>query len=91
MIVWEDDDLGCIQEAKQLSIVLQEKFHYEVRQFLIPSERPQPSLSRAISDFLYQYGSPGNLALIYYGGHGDPDLDGEKDAVWAALDTFPFV
>ena len=91
MLVWEDDDLGCIQEAKQLSIILQEKFHYEVCQFLIPSERPQPSLSRAISDFLYQYGSLGNLALIYYGGHGDPDLDGEKDAVWAALDTFFFL
>ena len=91
MLAWEDDDLGCIQEVKQLSCVLQEKFHYEVRQFLIPSDRPQPSLSRAISDFLYQYGSPGNLALIYYGGHGDPDLDGEKEAVWAASDTFSFV
>lgn len=84
MLVWEDDDLGCAEEVKQLSIVLEEKFHYKVRQFLIPSERPQPSLSRAMSDFLYHYGSPGNLALIYYGGHGDPDLEGEKDAVWAA-------
>lgn len=84
MLVWEDDDLGCIKEVRQLSILLEEKFHYQVRQFLIPSERPQSSLSRAISDFLYHYGSPGNLALIYYGGHGDPDLEGERDAVWAA-------
>ncbi len=84
MLLWEEDDLDCIREVRQFSLLLEERFHYKVRQFLIPSDRPQTSLNRAISDFLYSYGSRGNLILIYYGGHGDPDLEGEREAVWAA-------
>ena len=84
MLVWQDDDLGCINEVRELSVILEQVFHYTVRQFLIPSERSQASLGRAVSDFLYDHGSCGNLVLIYYGGHGDPDLEGGKEAVWAA-------
>lgn len=84
LLVWQDDDLGCLSEAKQFSALLETDFCYSVREFLIPSDRPQASLNRAISDFLYSNGSHGNLVLIYYAGHGDPDLDGERDAVWAA-------
>lgn len=84
MLLWEDDDLGCIEEVKQLSAIFRETFHYTVRQFLIPTERPQSSLCRVVSDFIYEFGSSGNLVLVYYGGHGDPDLNGDREAVWAA-------
>lgn len=84
MLSWEDDDLDCIEEIKQLSTTLRKHFQYTIRQFMIPTQRSQASLFRAISDFLYNFGSSGNLVLIYYGGHGDPDLSGERDAVWAA-------
>lgn len=84
MLLWQDDDLGCLAEVKQFSSLLETDFRYSVRQFLIPSDRPHASLNRAVSDFLYSNGSYGNLVLIYYAGHGDPDLEGERDAVWAA-------
>ena len=84
ILLWEDDDLNCMKEVKLLSAMFKDRFHYEVRQFLIPSERPQDSLNRAISDFVYTFGAKDNLLLVYYAGHGDPDLEGDREAVWAA-------
>ncbi|KAL8754111.1 MAG: hypothetical protein Q9199_004578 [Rusavskia elegans] len=87
MLLWQDDDLGCLAEVKQFSASLQSHFGYKVQLFFIPSIRPEASLCRAISDFLYDYGSSGNLVMLFYAGHGDPDLGGERQAVWAALKT----
>ena len=84
ILLWQDDDLGCLIEANQFSAFLKLHFNYQVQLFFIPSNRPETSLSRAISDFLYDHGSLGNLVLLYYTGHGDPDLEGDRQAVWAA-------
>ena len=84
MLLWQDDDLGCLAEVQQFSAILRTDFGYRVQLFSIPTDRPQDSLNRAVSDFLYRYGAFGNLILIYYAGHGDPDLGGERQAVWAA-------
>jgi hypothetical protein len=81
---WEEDDLGVIREIRQLSTLFRELLNFEFRRFIIPSERSQAILSRAISDFVYEFGGEGNLIIIYYGGHGDPDLDGDRQSVWAA-------
>ena len=84
MLLWEDDDLNCIQEVKQFSTLLDKKFRFNVRQFLIPSSRPQDALNKAVGEFLYSFGTHDCLIVVYYAGHGDPDLDGDREAIWAA-------
>ena len=58
--------------------------NFSVHQFLIPSEKSQACLSRAVLEFTYSYGSCGSLILVYDAGHGDPALDGDRQAAWAA-------
>lgn len=84
MLLWQEDDLGCLAEAQQFFALLHSHFGYQVQMFFIPSDRSEASLGRAVTEFLFKYASCGNLVLLYYTGHGDPDLGGDRQAVWAA-------
>ncbi|KAL4917859.1 hypothetical protein BDW62DRAFT_201412 [Aspergillus aurantiobrunneus] len=81
---WEEDDLGVIQEIRQLKTLFNDLLNFEFREYAIPSDRPQAALFCVLADFVLKFGEKGNLIVIYYGGHGDPDLDGDKQSVWAA-------
>lgn len=87
IIYWQDsDDVGFENEARSLGNLFADDFHYEVEYFMIPSLAPYLSLDNKISSFLTKHGQRDCLAIIHYGGHGDPDDedDCEKLAVWAA-------
>ena len=57
-------------QVDALRALLTNKFNFETYEFKIPSKEWQTYFVKAVADFLYDYDSPNNLAIIYYGGHG---------------------
>ena len=53
-----------------LRALLTNEFNFETHEFKIPSKEWQTGFAKAVADFTYNYDSPNNLAVIYYGGHG---------------------
>ena len=84
LLFWADDDLGVLREVLDVTAMFRDVFHYDVIQFVIPSERSEASLSREINSFVYEYGLEDSLLIIYYSGHADPDRDGNQESIWAA-------
>lgn len=84
VMFWQDDDLGVFEEIKQLSSLFSNVYNFTVRQFVIPSYRAEAALTRGVGDFVYEFGGDDSLIILYYGGHGDPDRNGDKQSVWAA-------
>ena len=85
LISWEDDDTGSATEIKQLQTLFQDSFNYAVDSYVIPSTKSQQLLNLKISSFSYRFGSPDNLLVIYYGGHGGPRTGRSKSpCTWAA-------
>lgn len=81
---WQEDDLGVIQEIRQLKTLFRDVLNFDFCEYAIPSDRPQAALSVVLAEFILNFGGKGNLIVVYYGGHGDPDFDGDKQSVWAA-------
>ncbi|KAI9786492.1 MAG: hypothetical protein M1839_006952 [Geoglossum umbratile] len=70
-ITWEDDDLGCVKkEVPRLQRLLADRFKFSTSSYRIPSQRSEASLQLEAAKFVLEHGSPDNLAIIYYGGHG---------------------
>lgn len=69
LISWQADDLRAWStEIQRLEAIFQEKYHYEVQHYHIPSEKPVTGLNRKVAEFAYEYDGPNNLAIVYYGG-----------------------
>ena len=75
---WQDDDLGVLEEIKRLSSVFSNLYKFIVRQFVIPSYGADAALTRGVGDFVYEFGGEDSLIILYYGGHDDPDRNGDK-------------
>jgi len=73
LIYWQANDLGFQTEVSVLQKFLANEYNVHNTVFAIPSERSEQALRKALSDFSYERALPGTLALLYYGGHGDPD------------------
>ena len=84
LLSWKEDTLGVQDEIRRVSIMFREVFAYNVQEYLIPSVNPEISLATEIHSLVERHGGEDSLIIIYYGGHGDPDLDGERQAIWAA-------
>jgi len=89
ILYWLDDDFNpsCAKEAEKVVELFKKDFQYETQVFPIPSLNAQSALEQTVSTFKY-HNEPksyleSNLLIVYYSGHGDPDIDREK-AVWAA-------
>ncbi len=83
LLYWQENDLGVETEVSMLQRFLAADYKFNTTTFAIPSERPEQALRKAISDFIFDRALPGTLAVIYYGGHGDPDEVSRK-SIWAA-------
>lgn len=81
-LYWEDDDMGCIEEAKNINTLFEEDFGYQVQLFGIPSDRSQFALADKATKFLKENDGPNPLLIVYYGGHGDES--DYRRSIWAA-------
>ena len=84
ILSWKDTDLKLDEEFQALESLFQKTFNYHVKRYEIPSERPQYQLGHHINNFLPLHGVPGNLVIVYYGGHGGPPKNGSTECEWAA-------
>jgi hypothetical protein len=80
---WEDDDLGVITELKALGHVFADLYHYEVRTYSIPREKPDEALKRRVLDFL-EHDGPETLLIVYYAGHAISSLQSNEAPIWSA-------
>lgn len=68
------DKYGAIKvhiyaQVAKLRDLLNDEFHFKTEYYEIPSERWETALHKRLADFCYEYDSPEDLAIIYYGGH----------------------
>ena len=53
----------------KLRAIFSESFNFKTEYFEIPSERGETALHKKLVDFYYEYDSPEDLAITYYGEH----------------------
>jgi hypothetical protein len=89
VLYWLEDDFThpCAKEAKTVVDMFKNHLGYETQIFPIPTKNAQSALEQTIATFKYHNEPTENLEsallIVYYSGHGDPDLKSGK-AVWAA-------
>lgn len=95
LLSWKDNDLPSVSaEINDLADVLFNGYEIQSRRFEIPSTRPEPALLGEFLQFQeavdHRTGKPnndeGNLLIVYYGGHGHPELNDKihGKCFWAA-------
>lgn len=92
VVYWkESDQPGFKSEALELEGFFREQLQYPVIRYEIPSRNSFFALDSEITRFLTQLKAPHSLAIVHYGGHGDPDfLDSNhrrRRGVWAARNS----
>jgi hypothetical protein len=80
LISWEDDKLGVFSEILRLRSVLGGGYSYHVETYDIPSFESHDRLLDKIQEFVWRYASRRTLVIVYYGGHGY--LDEQGDCLW---------
>ncbi len=56
-------------QVDKLRDLFQNTFNFKTEYYEIPSDRRETALHKKVADFCYEYDSPEDLAIIYYGGH----------------------
>ncbi|KAL9102369.1 MAG: hypothetical protein Q9187_009131, partial [Circinaria calcarea] len=82
LIDWRDDDLGCASEIQDLDAQLKNQFRFQTEKFSIPTLNSERMLQDRLIDFERAHREGSNLLIIYYGGHGQFNLQG--NSVWRA-------
>lgn len=83
-LTWKDDDMQCKEtEVDKLRQLFASDFNFKTVYFEIPSQRWETALHKAVADFCYDYDSPEDLAIVYYGGHAYEGRE-TKNFKWAA-------
>lgn len=68
LVSWEEDDLGVATEINRLGHVFQDRYHFKVQYYRIPSAKPDRALYSRVLGFLDLDGDD-TLLIFYYGGH----------------------
>jgi hypothetical protein len=90
LLSWEEDDLGVAKEIAPLRKVLEKRYHFKVREFLIPSPDletnvdPLRSLNRQVTSFLDTFDQRDTLLIVYYAGHASKPSDADGQSLWSA-------
>ena len=88
LLSWEADDLGVIDEVKELADVFKDLYGYHsVQRWRIPTQRSYLKLEDTLYQFRKVHSSDDNLLIVYYAGHGY--LDDYRLWTWAAYRYFP--
>ena len=80
LLLWEDDDLGVIDEVKLLEKVFREIYKYNTERWFIPSQDADDALLEKLLAFRKSNERDDNLFIIYYGGHGF--LNHSRQPIW---------
>lgn len=75
---WQDDDLGVFEELQRLSSGFSNLYKIHCPPI---RHRAEAALSRGVDDFVYEFGGEDSLVILYYGGHDDPDRNGDRQSV----------
>ena len=86
LLRWEEDDLGTEVEANDLENVFRDMYRYDTEQYLIPSHDSVTQLEYVLNDFRKANDDENNLLILYYGGHGTPEVPGNRPSrsIWKA-------
>lgn len=83
LLSWEEDDLGVIKEIRRLRCVLENKYHYDVRTYEIPSRKPDIAIKGQVLEFLKD-DDEDTLMIVYYGGHARRGDQTSEGPLWLA-------
>ncbi|KAL8791586.1 MAG: hypothetical protein Q9195_005850 [Heterodermia aff. obscurata] len=84
LLSWEDDNLGVVDEVKELGDVFRSLYGFTTETWKIPSKRSHNSLAAKILGFLDDHESKDNLLIVYYGGHGE--MNDDRQCVWSCTE-----
>ncbi|KAF4636649.1 hypothetical protein G7Y89_g1434 [Cudoniella acicularis] len=69
LMYWEEDDMQVWREINGLRHVLEVNYNFDIKIFEIPSQNPDDRVEAALLEMKGKL-APGDLAIVYYGGHG---------------------
>ncbi|KAH6681779.1 hypothetical protein B0J14DRAFT_695277 [Halenospora varia] len=72
LLHWQDDSLGVQKEIKDLKDMFQKSYNYNTNLIKIRSKDSHEQVHAALEALKGQSG-PGDLMIVYYGGHNRPD------------------
>ena len=67
--IQEEHKLTSESQVDKLRELFETNFKFNTEYYEIPSDRYETGLHKKLADFCYEYDSPEDLAIIYYGGH----------------------
>ena len=72
LLRWKEDDLNIEPEVRRLQALFQDDFHFQVLDFLIPSQHPELKLQAFLNEVLQRHAlARRSLTIFYYAGHAD--------------------
>jgi hypothetical protein len=83
LLSWQNDDLGVEAEIEPLRRVFEDRYHFEVQEYKIPSIKPDKTLKKRIFDFL-EGDDKDTLLIVYYAGHARSALQSNEASLWFA-------
>jgi len=83
LLSWEADDLEVYLEIDPLRRVLEDRYHFNVQDYKIPSLKPDKALKKRIYDFLEKKDED-TLLIVYYAGHARSALQSNEASLWCA-------
>jgi hypothetical protein len=81
LLSWEDEDLGVHTEINELRDVFDERYHFEVQEYKIPSMKPTRNVTNRVREFLNQENKD-SLLIIYYAGHAKRGQQSNEPSIW---------
>lgn len=83
LISWDADDLEVHLEIEPLRRVFEDRYHFNVQDYKIPSVKPDKALKKRIFDFL-DHDENDTLLIVYYAGHARCALQSNEASLWCA-------
>ena len=82
LLLWEDDNLGCIQEVEDLKTTFL-NYNFEAEIWKIPEGgSSQIELVLKMAAFVEECKSSSELLIVYYAGHGEMSVVGDNMWLW---------
>jgi hypothetical protein len=83
VLFWEQDDLGVHTEINELRDVFEERYHFKVQEYKIPSRKPHRSVMNRVEKFL-DLESKETMLIVYYAGHAKRGRQSNEASIWFA-------
>ncbi|KAL7958637.1 putative subtilisin [Trichoderma compactum] len=77
LICWKDANKTFSNQRSKLKTVLNENYNFRTSSIDIPQTDPNQFLRDEICSFLRTHDKSSNLLIVYYGGHGGIDAEGQ--------------